>query len=107
MAASSPAGPPTAYYRLRQVDQDGTATYSPVRTVSASKLSLTLYPNPAYHLVTITGAGAGQPVEVVDARGRVIVATQTDETGAARLMGLTPGLYLVRTGGVSSRLVVE
>jgi hypothetical protein len=39
------------YYRLRQVDQDGTAAYSPVRTVSlagASPLaSLGLYPNPA------------------------------------------------------------
>lgn len=38
----------TVYYRLRQVDLDGTSTYSPVRTVAFEKgaASLKLYPNP-------------------------------------------------------------
>ncbi|MDO7850332.1 hypothetical protein [Hymenobacter convexus] len=39
------------YYRLRQVDTDGTATYSPVRTVAftaaAAEPAIGLYPNPA------------------------------------------------------------
>ena len=39
------------YYRLRQVDLDGTSTYSPVRTVgpagASSVASLGMYPNPA------------------------------------------------------------
>jgi hypothetical protein len=43
--------PGRAYYRLRQVDLDGTATYSPVRTVDLAGADLTaavgLYPNPA------------------------------------------------------------
>ncbi|RZJ57486.1 MAG: hypothetical protein EOO55_03285 [Hymenobacter sp.] len=39
----------TVYYRLRQVDLDGTSTYSPVRTVAfeMGAASLKLYPNPA------------------------------------------------------------
>ena len=39
-----------AYYRLRQVDLDGTATYSPVRPIdlaAASLAAVELYPNPA------------------------------------------------------------
>ncbi|RZK31081.1 MAG: T9SS type A sorting domain-containing protein [Hymenobacter sp.] len=40
----------TLYYRLRQVDFDGAATYSPVRTISVAAPSaavLGVYPNPA------------------------------------------------------------
>lgn len=47
--ASQATGP--VYYRLRQVDADGTSSYSPVRTVSFAQpglvASLGLYPNPA------------------------------------------------------------
>ena len=35
------------YYRLRQVDQDGTSAYSPVRSVGLSRAGLALSPNPA------------------------------------------------------------
>lgn len=32
-----PAGATPLYYRLRQIDQDGTAAYSPMRTVDLVK----------------------------------------------------------------------
>jgi hypothetical protein len=44
--AAAPAGT-LVYYRLHQVDLDGTAAYSPVRAVTLGAGGLALYPNPA------------------------------------------------------------
>lgn len=45
------------YYRLQQVDKDGTSTYSPVIAVRATPvLALQAYPNPTNGTLTITGA---------------------------------------------------
>ncbi|MGI4872776.1 MAG: T9SS type A sorting domain-containing protein [Janthinobacterium lividum] len=50
--AAKASGP--VYYRLRQVDQDGTAAYSPVRSVSFTLAAgLALYPNPASARTTL------------------------------------------------------
>jgi len=65
------------YYRLRQVDTDGTATYSPQRTVSFPKVataSLSLYPNPVASTTTLdlsqlSATGTFQ-VQLLDATGR-------------------------------------
>ncbi|QKG53813.1 right-handed parallel beta-helix repeat-containing protein [Hymenobacter sp. BRD67] len=72
----------TAYYRLRQVDLDGSASYSPVRAVSFSKVAtvaLSLYPNPAQSTTALDLSqlpvnGAYQVV-VLDATGRQVLAT--------------------------------
>jgi len=53
--------PTTAYYRLRQVDADGTYTYSPVVAVqaapgSARSLAISSYPNPTAGYATATWA---------------------------------------------------
>ncbi|NML65892.1 hypothetical protein HHL22_11815 [Hymenobacter sp. RP-2-7] len=67
------------YYRLQQVDQDGTVHYSPVRSVSFTKsaaLALTLYPNPAsaatgLDLSALPSTGTYQ-VLLLDATGRQV-----------------------------------
>jgi len=64
------------YYRLRQVDLDGTAAYSPVRTVSFTKAgAISLYPNPAQASTTLDlsalPTGTYQ-VLVLDATGRQV-----------------------------------
>jgi hypothetical protein len=108
----APAG--RSYYRLRQLDQDGTATYSPVRTVtlaSGAAAGLSLYPNPTRGgEVRLTGAGAGAPVTVLDVLGRAVAQATADATGTARLAlpaGLAPGVYVVHSGTAVVRLVVE
>ncbi len=108
--------PPTAllYYRLRQVDADGTATYSPVRTVNLNPMlatgSLALFPNPASTGTLLKNAGPHAPVQVLDALGRVVAtATANAEGGAALALpaGLVSGVYIVRAGAQSCRLLVE
>lgn len=77
--AAKATGP--VYYRLRQVDLDGTATYSPVRSVSftaaaGAPVALGLYPNPAasqtgLDLRELPATGTYQ-VTLLDATGRAV-----------------------------------
>ncbi|QJX47771.1 T9SS type A sorting domain-containing protein [Hymenobacter taeanensis] len=73
---------PVVYYRLRQVDQDSTASYSTVRVLAVSGAPVTFraeaWPNPAQPGMTtqlqVNGPDAGLPVELTltDAAGRVL-----------------------------------
>ncbi|MDO7850965.1 LamG-like jellyroll fold domain-containing protein [Hymenobacter convexus] len=102
---------PLVYYRLRQVDTDGTAAYSPVRPVAVGGGRLALYPNPAARTTTLSGAAASTPVRVYDALGRLVLTAITDAAGMAPLTlpaSQPAGLYLVRAGTAPAlRLVVE
>jgi hypothetical protein len=110
--AQLPANATTLYYRLRQVDVDGTAAYSPVRTVAlAGKATagLSLVPNPA-RATTLAGAAAGASVQVFDATGRCVLTATADAAGTAALLlpaGLATGVYVVRTGAQVVRLMVQ
>ena len=63
-----------------------------------------LTPNPATAEVRLVGHKAGQPVSLFDGQGRLL-RTQTNDL--LDLRGLARGLYLVRVGEGSRRLVVE
>jgi hypothetical protein len=69
----------TVYYRLRQVDFDGTKAYTPIRRVdfepSLEVNTVTLYPNPTEGTVTVTFTGQevlSHSVKVIDNLGRVL-----------------------------------
>lgn len=97
----------TAYYRLRQLDNDGTASFSPVAVVvceGAATGRLILTPNPARQAVEVLG-GTGT-VQLLDLTGHVL-RQQAAGNGALNLQGLTPGLYLVRSGHATAKLLVE
>ena len=101
------------YYRLRQVDTDGTFSYSPVRTVAvaAGPAVLALFPNPTtVRAATLTGAQPGAAVAVFDALGRQVLTIPADATGTAVLLlpaGLATGVYVVRAGDKALRLLIE
>jgi hypothetical protein len=100
------------YYRIRQVDRDGTADYSPVRAVqlAANAATLALFPNPTVAAATLTGALPGATVRVFDTMGRVVLTTEADATGTAVLrwpgQPLAASMYLVRAGQGSARLSI-
>lgn len=104
---------PLVYYRLRQLDTDGTATFSPVRTVAVPTERLTqlqLWPNPARSTVAVGGGAPGQPVQLLDLAGRVLLSAVLPAQGPLLLTlpaGLAPGMYMVRSGSQSRRLAVE
>ena len=109
-----PAGATLLYYRLRQVDQDGTFSYSPVRAVAlggAAGQGLALFPNPAPGgTATLMGAQPGAVVTVFDALGRQVATATADAAGTAALAlpdGLATGVYVVRVGSQALRLTLE
>ena len=90
---------PTAqlYYRLRQVDADGTAAYSPVVAIAATaKAMLRAYPNPTTDAVTLTmPTTLGQLVSILDLSGREVRRIEASATGQVSLRGLPAGTYLL------------
>ena len=99
------------YYRLKQLDLDGTFAYSPVRSVAlVGHAGLSLYPNPARTGAMLTGAAPGTVATVHDALGRQVTTATADAAGTAALVlpaELPAGVYVVRTGVQAVRLVVE
>ncbi|WP_394368980.1 T9SS type A sorting domain-containing protein [Hymenobacter ruricola] len=109
------------YYRLQQVDADGTATYSPVRTVAFTKgavePAISLAPNPAAGStqldLTALPAGTYQ-VSVLDATGRVVLSA-AHTAGMAHALDLNTiasGTYVVLVRGqngtnLTKRLIKE
>ena len=93
------------YYRLRQVDLDGSSEYSPVRTVAfgvgaAGPAGFVLFPNPAQQRVGLQlGLASAGTISLTDLAGRVILR-QTIEAGATQpsldLSTLATGIYVVQ-----------
>jgi hypothetical protein len=103
-------GASRVYYRLRQVDLNGMAAYSPVRAVAVGQSVLALFPNPTTGAATLIGTAPGAAVTVFDAVGRLVLSATADATGTAPLAlpeGLAAGVYVVRTGTTALRLTVE
>ncbi|RZJ89527.1 MAG: T9SS type A sorting domain-containing protein, partial [Hymenobacter sp.] len=111
------------YYRLRQVDLDGTVAYSPVATVrfagSALQPMLTIYPNPVeatqnLHLVATGLATEEAIVRMHDSLGRLVTSQQvingTNEVLLQPSSVLTAGLYFITwqaaSGGTLTTKVV-
>ncbi|RZK62761.1 MAG: T9SS type A sorting domain-containing protein, partial [Hymenobacter sp.] len=104
--ATKATGP--VYYRLRQVDLDGTATYSPVRTVSFTKaavVALSLYPNPVADLTTLDlralDATTLVQAQLLDAAGRAVRswALAGGQLQSLDLSDLASGSYLLVVTG--------
>ncbi len=114
----------TSYYRLRQVDLDGTTAYSNIATVrfdgKAGAPALLAYPNPAtgtgFQLATTNLGSSGGTVQVFDNVGRLVltqtVAPDTAETTIKPAHPLASGMYMATwttTDGVklTTKVAVE
>ncbi|MEO8734003.1 MAG: T9SS type A sorting domain-containing protein [Flavobacteriales bacterium] len=96
----------TVYYRVREVDHDGSSMFTStvVAFPTASSDAPLLYPNPAVDLLNVafTAERSGNArIEVVDALGRTLIAQQLDGERGRRaaqvdLHGLAPGYYSAR-----------
>jgi hypothetical protein len=102
------APPQLAYYRLRQVDLDGTSTFSEVVAVQRENgdEKLLLFPNPGVDQLTVRSPGQEpiEQVEIAAADGRVLLrvvglaAQGSQDVDVARLR---TGTYFVRVATAS------
>ncbi len=101
------------YYRIRQVDLDGSYSYSRIVNVTAPEGSrITLYPNPAGKgTVTLeTTDGPASPViRVFDGLGREVFPRITGRSGKFYLetTGLLPGIYHVQVQTGTERRTIQ
>jgi len=110
-----PTGATVLYYRLRQVDLDGTTTYSPVRAVKLGQAKdapahLLAFPNPAHGALRVQLPGTAAPLELFDSLGHLVrtqAAPADSREAVLPLTGLPAGLYVLRCGKLSQRLNVE
>lgn len=83
------------FYRLRQVDHDGTTTYSKVVEVNTHAI-FKVYPNPADESLSLAGFAGGW-VEIYDGFGRRMIGKSVAANGSLPVEQLVPGRYLLRT----------
>jgi hypothetical protein len=90
-----------AYYRLRQLDQDGSATYSPVVAIgavaSATPVATLLpsVPQPAtdWLRVQLAGTDAEVTLRLLDGLGRTVYQQRVLQQAQLAVSALAPGLY--------------
>lgn len=88
----------TSYYRLKQVDHDGTFAYSPVVAVANAQEArdVTFYPNPTHDVLHIVmSESVGARVTLTDLTGKVLLTTTLDASNSVSLAALHTGTYLV------------
>ncbi|WP_237717760.1 T9SS type A sorting domain-containing protein [Pontibacter sp. BAB1700] len=94
----------TRYYRLKQVDFDGTSSYSPIKAVALDGYSanVSAYPNPFDDVVVVTLNGSeARTVQVVllDAMGKVLQQRMEETAGNSISVDMasvkTKGMYIL------------
>ncbi|AMR26554.1 hypothetical protein A0257_05135 [Hymenobacter psoromatis] len=104
----------TAYYRLHQLDLDGTAAYSPVVAVGplagVAPAAGAAFPNPTAGPLTIWAGANVTQAEVLNVLGALVLKQQLAEPTpqvALDLSNLPAGVYLVRLATANGAQVVR
>ena len=92
------------YYRLKQLDNNGTFSYSEIRAVESTTTApvIDIYPNPAKAVLTIAISGytGGANLELTDISGGKITLPSVDfkseSTTQINISNNKPGIYLLK-----------
>lgn len=96
-----PGGSGTNYYRVMEVDNDGSKTFSKtVLLLAPGQNAITLYPNPVKGVLYINGPRQQFSIQVIDMEGRIILHKNLlSGSQAIDVSGLNTGNYLLRVVG--------
>ncbi|GAB2846616.1 T9SS type A sorting domain-containing protein [Hymenobacter ruber] len=94
----------TSYYRLRQVDSDGTFSFSPVAAVQTeASTKVELYPNPsANQLILPAGVGAVQ-YRIFNALGQTLLSGKATDNDRLDITSLPKGPFFLEMSGATGR----
>jgi GEVED domain/Secretion system C-terminal sorting domain/Pregnancy-associated plasma protein-A len=86
------------YYRLKMVDNDGSFKYSAIRTVVFNpEMTVSVYPNPTSKgkgLTFETNTAEAFDLKLIDLQGRVVLATQFNQSTVLNINHLAQGMYI-------------
>jgi hypothetical protein len=110
-AGAAQSGSPRLYYRIKQVDVGGTASYSTVAMVSVLPAGATIppaYPNPVANLLHLDALPEGASVRVTDMTGRVVyTSTVAAPTLTLPTESWTKGVYVLQVSAGSQALLTQ
>ena len=96
------------YYKLVQIDNNGTATDLGIRTVTFNfqPLTFNLYPNPAQNQLNISIAQAGEILKIYNIQGKKVVQQQLNQTqNSIDITSLPAGVYFYHYGKQTGKFV--
>ncbi|MBK7481584.1 MAG: T9SS type A sorting domain-containing protein [Flavobacteriales bacterium] len=98
----------SSYYRLQQIDEDGSTEITAVQAIHLGLYgtALSIWPNPTTSLLHVRTNDPGS-VQVLNALGQRMTAKQRQEQGGVelRVAHLPPGQYVVRSSAAAERSV--
>ena len=100
--------PQKAYYRLKQTDHDNRTTFSNVVQINRNKLlNVSVFPNPAYSEIFITGDVPFSSVQLTDMSGKTIRVFSPSGTNRYDISGIQNGVYILQVSGSNAREQVK
>ena len=103
--------PLTTYYRLKNVDLNGSFTYSAIKTVKGTSAGsdVNVFPNPARanSKISVVGASANSSIQLVDFSGKILRNINSNTINSFDLNGVQNGTYLIRITDKTTNEVVN
>lgn len=101
--------PQVVYYRLRQVDYDGTFAFSDVVSVhpDSETQEVSVYPNPAKDFLFVSGAAIGTSYTLYSIMGEVAAQGVFEQGNSIPVSHLAKGQYILKLHGVQSQQAVK
>lgn len=86
------------YYRLKQIDWDGTSTYSRIISVKRKNENAKVYPNPSRGRLFIDTQNHNQPYIIKNSQGTTVKASSVIPANGISTTSLPNGMYFVIIG---------
>lgn len=99
--------PHRAYYRLKQLDWDGSFEYSKIISIDAGRSMVIAYPNPAKDVLHIRNAQANAPVLIKDIHGFPIQESMLMPEKTINTKSFENGVYLISVGNETLKVWVN
>jgi|GEM_PF-875982 len=102
------------YYRIKQIDYDGSYAYSSIQSVElSSKASLSFFPNPVHTELQVRKFNEDElHLQIIDVRGSIVAQKRiTADRDNWSMKGIAPGIYFIqyidRAGQMQSWRIVK